>query len=718
MKRPLAVVGITMLVTLSALCLTDSTRLCVAVGAAAFVFAVFCLLAKKSKASSVAACILLTVGMSCLLVLSADTLLKKPAFESVCQRETVRLQITDYPTAKNGRFYYIARLKSADTAVKPLVRLSVSENREISASLEPGDEIEYTGNLYIIAEKNKPIHRYYQSRKILLGSYPTDEIRLVSEGRHGLLYWIKNLRRRTENLILKGFEGETAGLVISVLLGEKSFVSDETYSLFKTAGAAHIMAVSGLHLSIWILFVMRVVSFLGFDERKAASALLGLTLVIMAFASFSGSVMRAGLMMLLYLVGISSGRQGDALSSLGFSAVVVLFVNPYASMNISFLLSFASTLAMIVFALPLSAAVTGKINRRLKSERRKKISGAIVTSVLISLSVTLFTLPITALSFGSVSAVGFVTNLLLLPVITPFVVSSGLFVIFSAVPVLSDIIGLFVSFGAKYCLAVVGCLGSRSFSAYSFHRDTVWVWILLVCVFFAVLYFAIKKKKRGLYLTAAVLLAVSVPCAVLADAVYENTHATVTVFDVSDGLAVSVSCRNRAAVIVKGCDSYHADFVRRSLEEKNCPVEYAVVLGENDEAAALLNGLSAGRIITTDSDLSAFSSDNREKTVTGDTVFLEENCLIHVADGTAVIRLYGRRLVISDGFCEADVLISGNLQIPLEHNGKTDIIVSSDFSSERAYSTADYSDITLTVAKNGKITLKGENAWRYLMKSS
>ena len=205
MKRPLAVVGITMLVTMSALCVADAPWLCVAVSAAVFAFFVFYLLFNKEKSSVCVITILLAVGASCLLVLSADAMIGNPALNCVSQRRTVRAQILDYPTGKNDRLYYIARLESADTVIKPLVRLSVSKSSEVNSSLEPGDKIEYTGRVYVISEKNKPIHRYYKSRKILLGSYPSGEITLTQKGRHGLLYLVKNLRRRTENLILKNF---------------------------------------------------------------------------------------------------------------------------------------------------------------------------------------------------------------------------------------------------------------------------------------------------------------------------------------------------------------------------------------------------------------------------------------------------------------------------------------------------------------------------------
>ena len=718
MKRPLAVAGITMLVTLSVLCLADSPWLCVAVSAAVFVLLGIHLIKGRNPKSDFIETVLISVAVSCLLALSSMALIEAPAMENISEKRLVQLEITDYPTENNGRYYFKAKLLGSDSLLKPNVRLSLSKADELADSLGPGDKIEYTGKVYKLSEKDKSVNLSYKSKKILLGTYPFGKITLIQKGGHGLSFLIKNERRRVKNIVLKSFDSDTAGLVIAVLFGDKSFISDEVYSLFRSSGVAHIMAVSGLHLSIWVLFVMRAVGFSGLDERKAAVFLLIFTALIMAFADFSGSILRAGLMMLLYLLGKAAGKQTDPLESLGFAAVVILLLNPYASFNLSFLLSFSATLAIIVFALALSGTILDKLRPKLKGRFVGFAAEAVIDCVLISFCVSLFSLPIAAMSFGYVSVVSVVTNLMLLPVITLFVLLSGLFVIFCAVPVLGGILGAAVSAGAKYFFFTVRLFGSSERSIYRFRSDTVWLWLTITVILFILLYAAIKKKKKALYFSAAVFFLVSFPLTAVLDSSYKNTHYDITVHEVQDGLAVSVSTRTSSILLIQSCDSYHAGFIKRSLMEKNCSVEYAVVLGDNAEAAALLNEIPVGHIVTADSDLSSLSPENRKKTVSGNVLSADENCLISVSGGQAIIEIYEKRFAVSEDFCQADVLITNNPEILLDNQTKTDIIVSSETSSDCAYSTADYSDIVLTVGKDGKYTLKGENEWRYLMKSS
>ena len=718
MKRPLAVVGITMLVTVSALCLADSPWLCVAVSAAAFVLLVIHLIKGRSPKSAFIETVLISVTVSCFLTLAATALVETPAMANISEKRMVQLEITDYPTENNGRYYFKAKILNSDGLIKPNVRLSLSKSDAFADSLEPGDKIEYTGKVYKISEMDKPLHLSYKSKKILLGTYPFGKITLTQKGEHGLSYLIKNERRRIKNIVLKSFDSDTAGVVIAVLLGDKSFISDEVYSLFRSSGVAHIMAVSGLHLSIWVLFVMRAVGFAGLDERKAAVFLLVFTAIVMAFADFSGSVMRAGFMMLLYLVGQAVGKQTDPLESLGFAAVVILLINPYASFNLSFLLSFSATFAIIIFALPLSQLICSKLRPRLKGRIIKSAAEAVVDCAVLSFCVCLFTLPIAAISFGSVSVVSVVTNLMLLPVTTLFVLLSGLFVIFYAVPVLGGALGAAVSTGAKYFFFTVRLLGSSERSIYRFRSDTVWLWLMITVVLFLLLYAAIKKKKKSLYFGATVFLLVSFPLTAVWDTYYKNTNYDITVYEVQNGLTVSVSTRTSRILLIQSCDSFHAGFIKRSLQEKNSSVEYAVVLGENAEAAALLNEVSVGYIVTADGDLSSLSPENRKKTVSGNVLSSDQNCLISVTDSQAIIEIYGKRFAVSEDFCEADVLITNNPEILLDNQTKTDIILSSEASADDTYSTADYSDIQFTIDKNGKYTLKGENEWQYLMKSS
>ena len=718
MKRPLAVVGITMLVTLSVLLLAQSPWLCVAVSAAVIVLLfVHLIKGRKSKAAFIET-VLISISVSCLLVLAATAFIENPAITNISEKRLVKLQITDYPTENNGRYYFQARILDAGSLVKPNVRLSLSKSDELADVLGPGDKIEYTGKVYRISVKNKAAQRFYKSKKILLGTFPYGKITLNEKGRHGLSYLIKNERRRVKNIVLKSFEPDTAGLVIAVLLGDKSFISDECYSHFKSAGVAHIMAVSGLHLSIWILFVMRAVGFAGFDERKSAVVLLGFTALIMAFADFSGSVMRAGFMMLLYLLGQAIGKQTDPLESLGFSAVVILLLNPYACLNLSFLLSFSATLSIIVFVLPVSQLLLSKLRKKIRSTAVQFVLEAVIDCALTSFFVSMFTLPISALSFGYISTVGILGNLMLLPVITLFVVLSGLAVIFYAVPVLSEVLIFIVSAGAKYFLNAVSFSGSFDFSVYRFHTETVWLWIVNTLVFFVLLYTAIRKEKRVLYFSAVVFLLVSFSTAVLVDSYREKSSYCVTVHDVENGLAVSVSHRKNSILLIESCDNYHAGFIRRSLEEQGDMVETAVVLGKNADAAALLNEVSAERIITKDSDFSSFSPANRVKAIDSESVSTDENCRISITDAGAVIEIYGKRFVISEELSESDAMITTNPGIALDNTIKTDIIVSSDQSVADAFSTANDSDITIRVGKNGKYTLKGENEWRYLMRSS
>ena len=211
-------------------------------------------------------------------------------------------------------------------------------------------------------------------------------------------YYIDLLRRSVSEILMHDFDNENGSLLVAVLTGDKSYMSDETYDSFIESGIVHIMAVSGLHLSIWVAFLSLFMDFRGRKGRIMAALMIVFTVFMMNFACFTGSVKRASAMTVLYFIGKILGKRTDALNSLGFAAVCGLIVNPFGVLDISFLLSFFSTMGIIIMGVPLSEKIDGKLN--IFGERIKRILSALFATVSLSLSVTIFVFPVSVLVLG------------------------------------------------------------------------------------------------------------------------------------------------------------------------------------------------------------------------------------------------------------------------------------------------------------------------------
>jgi len=204
---------------------------------------------------------------------------------------------------------------------------------------------------------------------------------------------------------LVAFEGErSGGFSYAMFFGDTDYMFGSDKATLRAVGGAHIFAVSGLHVGvlsaamIWLL-----------KKLKANRLVILLTMLpILGFyaylASFTPSVLRASMMVLLYLLASTLGMRYDDLSALSFSAFVILLVKPLWLFDLSFIMSFLSLLGIISLASPLEKVFS-------KCKIPPKLSSALALSV--STSIALF--PLSATVFGTASLLGVLVNIVIVP---------------------------------------------------------------------------------------------------------------------------------------------------------------------------------------------------------------------------------------------------------------------------------------------------------------
>ena len=223
------------------------------------------------------------------------------------------------------------------------------------------------------------------------------------------LGWLLRLRRQTiEGLKALG-EGEDAALVTAMLTAETDELPAGMRAALSAAGISHLLAVSGLHLSILLAVCGRLGDQLLWSRRKRTLLSLLCCFAMMVLAGFRASVLRAALMAGLALGASLRGRRGDGLTGLGFAVTVILLLNPAAVWELGFLLSCGATLGILLLAKPLA--------RLFPAAQRSRWGRLLWESVSVSLAAQLGTLPIAALTFGYLPAYSLITNLLVLPLV-------------------------------------------------------------------------------------------------------------------------------------------------------------------------------------------------------------------------------------------------------------------------------------------------------------
>ena len=259
----------------------------------------------------------------------------------------------------------------------------------------------------------------------------------------------QRLYRRLASAGLSGDELATTG---AMTLGYKEDLDPELRHRFQASGAAHVLAVSGLHTGIiyGILFWLLTLGgrFKPMHENRWGRRALSLAIisVMWFYAWLTGltpSVVRAVLMVTIFEVGRMVYREAVSLNTIGAAAVLILLVRPLDLFSVSFQLSFAAT-AAIVLCVPLFQNIDMSINR---TTIRGKIFYYFLGIIIVSLAAQIGTLPITMYTFGQFNTYFLLTNMIVLP-LASLLVPCGL----AGIALGGSVSGVWVG-KATWCLA-------------------------------------------------------------------------------------------------------------------------------------------------------------------------------------------------------------------------------------------------------------------------
>lgn len=232
---------------------------------------------------------------------------------------------------------------------------------------------------------------------------------LVTEQKAGFTLFLENSRIQVKRFINNNLAGEEAGLVTALLTGDRGKLSSRVETSFQRSGMSHILAVSGMHVGIFIGCIVWLLGALGVRKKwKMVLGLVGMWMFIL-FTGAATSTIRAGLMMTGWSGGILIGRKGTGLNGYCLALLVLLLVDPNQLVQAGFQLSASAVLGILWFqpALLRRWPFDGVWMKRI---------GAMVT---VTVSAQLGVLPTLFYHFHQFSLVFLWSNLILLPLIAP-----------------------------------------------------------------------------------------------------------------------------------------------------------------------------------------------------------------------------------------------------------------------------------------------------------
>ena len=435
---------------------------------------------------------------------------------------------TDYGTAANGIL-----MRNG----KPCPVRVYLDREEI---LPPGTKLTGSFRFRTTLPQSSKDSSYYPGRGIFLLAYE-EECTQEQQESH---WWCvpARLRRSLGLLLQSNLPSDVLPFARALLLGDSSQLDYSTDTALKESGIRHVVAVSGLHVTI-LFSILNLMT----AKRRFLTPVLGIPVLVLfaAVAGFSPSVNRAAIMIGLMLLARLFDREYDPPTALAFACLVMLMGNPLAVTSVSFQLSFACVTGILLF----QKRINGYLEKRIPEGKAfRKISA----SVSVTLSAMSLTVPLTAFYFGTVSLVGVVTNLLTLPVVTTvFVGLVALCCTGVVIPAAAPLLGWALAWPVRYVLLVAKCLAKIPLACVYTASPYIGLW--LVFVYFLLAVFLLMPRKKPLVLICCAGIAL---CAALGFSWLEPMLDSVrlTVLDVGQGQSILLQSEGKTFLIDCGGD--------------------------------------------------------------------------------------------------------------------------------------------------------------------
>lgn len=353
-----------------------------------------------------AACALLGCVVGLLWLFGFDRVYLQPVRQMDGQATILTIEVTDYSRATDSGVTAEGKMEWDGKTYQ--VQFYYNE----PVSLSPGDRVEggfqlrYTGG-------GAEAPTYHRGKGIFLLAYPKGIVEIYSQSVTAVTHTAAVLRHKILALLDMLFPADTASFAKALLIGDTSGLSYERVTALKVSGVYHIVAVSGMHVSILFALV-----FLLCGKHQVLTAVFGIPVLCLfaAVAGFSPSIVRACIMQVLMIIALLADKEYDPPTALAAAVLLLLAGNPLTIASVSFQLSVGCMVGIFLFTqrihqyllhdTPLGPAKGKSLKARLTRWG--------VGSVSVTLGAMSLTAPLCAVYFSSISILGILTNLLIL----------------------------------------------------------------------------------------------------------------------------------------------------------------------------------------------------------------------------------------------------------------------------------------------------------------
>ncbi|MDO4563205.1 MAG: ComEC/Rec2 family competence protein [Clostridia bacterium] len=418
------------------LCSGAQSSLCVpALFIAAAVLFVLRLLIAGGKCKAYALLIFLALPLGALRMQSAldymDSLHK--TFDN---REVTVTGFINSPITKHGSSisFFLRPEKIVCTELGELTfdkRIYVRTYSNVRAALQlkEGRAIVLKGNLS--SAKSKDAFSF-ESYLYASNAYLTAEASSLSDLGYSAFSPLVAFREAVTDIASANLRGDAAALFPALIFGNRSFITSELEESFSRSGAAHLIAVSGFHVSLVLSALMFAMTFFFGKNRKARIIAIAAVILFTLICGATPSAVRSAQMCILYQAAFLTRKKADSFTALAAAVLFMTAINPFLIFSVSLLLSAVSVLGILLLTKPIKACLGF-----LPSKPGEAIAVCIAAQAA--------TIPICAILFNAVPPFAVFANLIAVPLASLALYAGFAFALVCFIPYIGSVLGMFLS---------------------------------------------------------------------------------------------------------------------------------------------------------------------------------------------------------------------------------------------------------------------------------
>lgn len=363
--------------------------------------------------------------------------------------------------------------------------------------------------------------------------------------------YIYKLHKKIKNMYETILPLKEASVLEAMLLGDKQNLDTSVKEVYRKSGISHILAISGLHISIISALLWLVLDTLKLNKRVSSTIILTVLIIYCIFTGNSVSTTRAVIMIGIILFGNIIYYQSDIYTSIATAAFVLLIYQPLYLYDVGFQLSFGAVISIIVLSPVL--------------ERVYFIPKTIRLYLISTLAASLGTYPIIAYHFNTISVIGIVVNLLVLPLASILVCFGIISTVVSFIWIelgkfLCGIVYFILVFYENICTIASNIPFSQIVTG---QPNLILIFIYYTIIFTTTYYFYLNKQKRQslkkymLYMQIFLLTIATV-------VIFKPKDLEIVYLDVGQGDSIAIHTAKNKNILIDGGGN-----ISKPLEEAN-----------------------------------------------------------------------------------------------------------------------------------------------------